>query len=68
MSRSLAELKREAREAAQAHGHELLHFAKVSARLHVAQCSRCGRQVQINSRPTGEEVEIGGEPIKTECS
>jgi len=61
------ELKREAREAATSRGHDLMHFAKLSARLHVATCSRCKRMVQINGAPTANEIDIGGELLMVDC-
>lgn len=68
MKKSLSELKREAREAASFRGHDLMHFAKVSARLHTATCSKCKRTVQINTAPGPNEIDIGGEPVAVECS
>ena len=67
MKRSLAELKREAREAAADRGHDLMHFAKVSARIHVAMCAKCKRQVQINTSPVPNEIDIGGEAVALDC-
>jgi len=67
MKKSLPELKREAREAATSRGHDLMHFAKLSARLHVATCSRCKRMVQINGAPTANEIDIGGELLMVDC-
>lgn len=67
MKRPLAELKREAREAALTRGHDLMHFSKISARLHEATCSKCKRKVQINTSPTANEIDIGGEPLAVDC-
>jgi hypothetical protein len=67
MKRTLAELKREAREAASTRGHDLMHFSKISARLHEATCSKCKRKVQINTDPTANEIDIGGEPLAVDC-
>lgn len=67
MKRPLSELKREAREAASSRGHDLMHFAKISARLHSASCSKCKRMVQINTSPGPNEIDIGGEVVAVDC-
>lgn len=67
MKKSLSELKREARETASTRGHDLMHFAKVSARLHFATCSKCKRMVQINTAPVPTETELCGELLTVDC-
>lgn len=67
MKRPLAELKREAREAATARGHNLSNFARISARMHVACCLKCKRKVQITTNPLPNEIDIAGEPVAIDC-
>lgn len=67
MKKSLAYLKREAREAATSRGHQLSNFARISARLHVACCVKCQRKVQITTNPLPNEIDIAGEPVAIDC-
>lgn len=49
MKRSVSELKRDARQQAEAKGHDILHFARTSCCLHVGFCRTCKSIIQINS-------------------
>lgn len=68
MSKPLVELKREARSAAEHRGHFLMPFSKISARLHLGICRRCGSRVQIIHGATGDEQPIGGDAVSNNCA
>lgn len=66
----LSELKREATESAEWRGHKIVWSAPYhSERTSVqnATCCDCGAEVQINTNPLPNGIDIGGTAVALNC-
>ena len=60
-------LKRQAREAATARGHDLTNFQRYAACSYEAECRKCGKTVDVLVRPMPNETHIAGEAVALGC-
>lgn len=69
--RKIVRLKTEALQAAQARGHSLGHFITTTGsdfrRTALAECSKCGAWVQVNTHPAPNQIDIGGPAVAIGC-
>jgi len=70
---TMAQLRREARAAAEARGHALGKFPSVPAWAaamggsSTAECDTCGAWVQVIAKPAPNEIGIGGSAVAVNC-
>ena len=69
-------LKRKAREACEARGHNMKYFDTlvrpnplmgIKGTVARSRCRVCGREVQVETRPAPNSIEIGGEALALNC-
>jgi len=71
--RRIQRLKSEAREGATLRKHNLSHFTmgkRFDAPHEVwdAVCKACGMCVQVNTHPSPNQIDIGGEAVALDCT
>jgi hypothetical protein len=70
--RKIERLRLEALESCRFRGHKMGQFITLASRngqalVRVAYCTMCNKQVAIDSHPTPNGIEIGGEAVALEC-
>lgn len=60
-------LMREALESCRTRGHIMNPFTKLSTTRFITQCKACGKYVLITSRPSPNEINIGGTAVALNC-
>lgn len=67
-------LKAQALESCRFRGHKMGKFFEVlplywagKARVFIATCKVCGKEVAVNLKPAANEIEIGGEAVALGC-
>lgn len=67
MAKSLHSLKMEATRSAKFRGHTLMGWKQTSHKSAIAEC-KCGKWVQVNTRPMPNDIEIGGTAVALGCN
>ena len=63
----MSDLQHEAQQSARFRNHNLDRFHKVGDHKSVARCVRCGAEVDCNTKPLPNEIDIGGEAVAVNC-
>lgn len=66
-SKRLAGVCTAAKVQARMRGHKLGEWAKVGDHIRDNICLNCGQSVRVNSQPTTNEIDIGGEAVALDC-
>ena len=61
-------LKNEAMEACRYRGHWMSAFKKLKPTLWRSKCLWCDMDVDVNTKPLPNEIEIGGEAVALTCT
>lgn len=64
---TIDKLQREARSSARLRGHSLKQFNHYSDTRRFSHCRHCDMQVEVNSKPLPNEIDIGGEAVALNC-
>ena len=66
---TLLQLKREATEACKQREHVMYRWFNFNLSEGIARsaCVLCGKQVQVNTNPAPNDIEIGGEAVALNC-
>lgn len=68
MKRKFTELKRLARDAAQARGHDMGPFCPLTTSAQESVCRDCGMTACVDVKPAANGIEIGGEALALNCT
>ncbi len=61
-------LKKEALASMKFHGHDPSRFRNWSPTLAESHCVRCGKWVQVNTKPAPNEIDVGGTAVALGCN
>ena len=64
----MSTLQRSAAESCELRNHWMSPFTTLSDTRAVATCTRCGMEVQVNTKPAPNEINIGGEAVALNCN
>jgi len=61
------QLRRQALESAKWRGHDMGRWEVITGHLCRSTCKKCSKEVDVNTKPAPNEIDIGGEAVALGC-